>query len=88
VPRTSATSTDLHRLPDGRTKLSAHDVRRLCACKECNGLADDRDTVREMHPKCFYEKFGESGVLALPSSDRGRFSLSDIPVALMKKLVG
>jgi hypothetical protein len=80
--------SDLYRLPDGRTTLKAHDVRHLCTCKVCGGMADNRETVFETHPKCYYEEHGRRAVLSLDVEDRNKFSLSDIPVALMKELIG
>jgi hypothetical protein len=79
--------SDLYRLPDGRTKLKAHDIRHLCVCAHCDGMADDRETVRDLHPRCFYEMEGNAGVLALCSDDRDKFALGDIPVELMKRLL-
>lgn len=80
--------TDLYRLPEGRTKLKAHDVRHLATCEHCGGLADDRETVRDLHPKCFYELEGVAGVMALSFDDKDKFALGDIPGYLMKRLVG
>ena len=36
---------DLYRLPDGRDKLKAHDVRFLRTCAICGGLADERAAI-------------------------------------------
>ncbi len=80
--------TDLYRMPDGRTKLKAHDVRHLHTCKICGGMADDREVVSDAHPKCYYEEFGRQAVLSLGAEDRNKFALGDIPVSLMKELVG
>ena len=76
-----------YRLPDGREKLKAHNVRHLCACKICGGMADDRETVFETHPKCYFEEFGGKTVLSLEAEDRGKFRLCDIPAALVKQLL-
>jgi hypothetical protein len=86
-----------YRLPDGRTKLKAHDVRHLCTCTKCGGLADDRATVSPTtypniewrgHPECFYKAFGAVGVERLDREQQNKFALGDIPASLMKKLVG
>lgn len=66
---------------------TAHDVRHLCVCEGCRDLADDRDTVRGMHPKCFYRKFGDDAVKALDTDDQAKFRICDIPADLMKILM-
>ncbi len=81
------TNSNLYRLPDGRTKLKAHDVRHLQTCKVCGGMADDRETVFETHPKCYYEEHGCRAVITLDEDDRNKFALGDIPAYLMKKLL-
>lgn len=63
---------------------TAHDVRHLCICRGCKQLADDRDVVKEMHPSCFYEKFGSEAVLALLADDLGKFRICDLPVHVLK----
>jgi hypothetical protein len=65
---------------------TAHDVRHLCVCEGCKELADDRDTVQGMHPKCFHKKFGPDGVMALSDEDQGKFRMCDLPVSFLKKL--
>lgn len=80
-------SNDDFRLPDGRTKLKAHDIRHLQTCKVCGGLADDRATVFETHPKCYYEEHGHRAVVTLNEEDRNKFALGDIPASLMKELL-
>lgn len=67
---------------------TAHDVRHLCTCGPCGKLADDRDTVQGMHPKCFYEAHGTIGVLSLSSDDQAKFRICDIPLHLMQWMVG
>jgi hypothetical protein len=37
--------SDKYRLPEGRTVLKAHDVRHLCTCAKCDGVADARTAV-------------------------------------------
>ena len=80
-------SNEDYRLPDGRTKLKAHDVRHLCVCFVCGAMADDRDVVFDAHPKCFYEKEGRIRVLNLCDDDMDKFRLGDIPLDLMKELL-
>lgn len=76
-----------HRLPDGRERLLAHDVRHLCECRVCGGLADDREVVGGAHPGCFYRAEGRLAVLALGDEDLAKFRLSDISADLMKAIV-
>lgn len=74
---------------------TAHDIRHLCVCARCGGLADDRRTVdlipaqrdKKWHPKCFFDEFGEAGVLDLAHWHQAKFRICDIPLDLMKKLV-
>lgn len=66
---------------------TAHDVRHLCVCTPCGQLADDRDTVRGMHPKCFYEESGDDAVLGLSTDEQNKFTLGDIPTDLMKRIL-
>ena len=81
-----------YRLPGGRTKLLAHDVRHLCKCPCCDGIADDREGIQwkgqEYHPVCFYRAFGRRTTLELlPRSEQLKFRLSDVPLAVMKTLI-
>lgn len=80
-------NTEEYRLPDGRTKLKAHDIRHFSTCKVCGGLADDRETVFETHPKCYYEEHGQRAVITLEEDDRNKFALGDIPASLMRELL-
>jgi len=90
-------NVEQYRLPDGRTKLKAHDVRHLCTCTKCGGLADDRETVSptyapniswQGHPSCFYEVFGPTAILErLTHEQQNKFTLGDIPASLMRKLL-
>jgi len=87
----------MHRLPNGRTKLKAHDIRHLCVCTKCGDLADDRETVSptyapniegQWHPACFYLTFGATAVVErLTRNQQDKFALGDIPVGVMKKLL-
>lgn len=100
-PDRAALADELHRLPDGRTKLKAHDIRHLGLCAICGGIADQRTSISYeaaygykaqdpnamWHPKCTFEHFGEKFVLDLPQSEQNKFCLSDIPLKTMKKLV-
>ncbi len=36
---------DRHRLPDGRVTVRAHDIRHLCLCGLCGGIADERTSI-------------------------------------------
>jgi hypothetical protein len=73
--------------------MKAHDVRHLCVCALCEGLADDRAAIpREptpeyYHPACFVEKFGEARVLSLPPEDRKKFRICDVSAETMRKLI-
>ncbi|WP_027521722.1 hypothetical protein [Bradyrhizobium sp. Ec3.3] len=42
---TDKTSAGKHRLPDGRERMKAHDVRHLCLCGICGGIADQRTSI-------------------------------------------
>jgi hypothetical protein len=100
--RSSPVSEQLHRLPDGRTNLKAHDIRHLGLCAICGGIADQRTSISYRaaydyeaqdpnamwHPKCTFEHFGEKFVLDLPESEQNKFCLSDVPVSTMKKIIG
>lgn len=87
--------SELHRLPEKRTKLLAHDIRHLGICAVCGGIADQRTSISYeaedpnamWHPKCTFDRFGEEFVLDLPKSEQNKFCLSDIPVETMKKLI-
>lgn len=95
------TAQNLHRLPEGRTKLLAHDMRHLGLCAICGGIADQRTSISYeaaygykaedpnamWHPKCTFDYFGENFVLNLPKSEQQKFCLSDIPVETMRKLI-
>lgn len=34
-----------YRLPDGRERVRAHDIRHLCLCSICGGIADERTSI-------------------------------------------
>jgi hypothetical protein len=80
----------LHRLPDGRTRLKAHDVRHLAVCK-CGELADKRAAIERdgnhWHPSCLYREIGLDGMMALPSDQRRRVCISDMPADDMRKFI-
>lgn len=40
-----AVKGDRYRLPDGREKVKAHDIRHLCICGICGGIADQRASI-------------------------------------------
>lgn len=100
-PYPASESASQHRLPDGRTKIKAHDIRHLGLCAICGGIADKRAAVTYevahgypaqdpnamWHPKCTYEHFGEKFVLDLPDSEQNKFCLSDIPASVMKNIM-
>jgi hypothetical protein len=81
----------LYRLPEGRTKLKCHDVRHLTQCPSCKCLGDRRMTIkyrREMwHPQCLYEHKGIDFMLGLPSADRAKVCISDMPANDMRKFI-
>lgn len=83
-----------HRLPDGRTKLLAHDVRHLRSCTACGELGDGRTMIRcmvwgvgeAMHGGCAVKKLGDY-VLKLPAEELDKLTLSDTGVDLMKRIL-
>lgn len=80
-----------HRLPGGRTKLKAHDVRHLTQCASCKCLADKRTAIlyrgATWHAQCLYERKGLDFMIALPSSERAKVCISDIPADDMRKFI-
>jgi len=80
-----------YRLPEGRTKLKCHDVRHLSQCPSCKALADRRMTIAYLgetwHPQCLYEHKGLDFMLSLPSADRARVCISDMPADDMRKFM-
>ena len=78
--------------------MKAHDVRHLCKCQICGGLADDREAIQPKdlhsiyrgvwwHPGCYAKKFGEEAVFELPADDRRKFRLCDVSADTMRRLV-
>jgi hypothetical protein len=92
---------DLYRLPDGRERLLAHDVRKLVTCTICGGLADERTSISYKaafgyaaadpracwHPRCCFEHYGADFVLALPTDEQKKFSISDADLGTIKQIV-
>jgi hypothetical protein len=92
---------DQYRLPAGRQKVLAHDVRHLGLCAICGGIADQRTSISYeaargykasdpnamWHPKCTFDEFGEAFVLDLPESEQAKFCLGDIPAETMRKIL-
>lgn len=80
----------LHRLPNGRTTLKAHDVRHLSVCR-CGELTDRRTSIehdgKHWHPSCLYREIGFEGMAALPASSRERVCISDMPADDMRKFI-
>lgn len=81
----------LYRLPGGRTKIKAHDVRQITQCPSCKCLGDRRMTIswrgETWHPQCLYEHKGLSFMLSLPSADRAKVCISDMPADDMRKFI-
>jgi hypothetical protein len=96
-----APRNDLYRLPDGREKMLAHDVRKLATCTICGGLADERTSISYKaafgyaaadpracwHPRCCFEHFGADFVLKLPSDEQKKFCMSDADLGTIKRIV-
>lgn len=86
--------TKEHKLPDGRTKLTAHDVRYLCTCSACEGLGDRRTMIHCMiwgvgekyHDSCAVEKLGDY-VLKLPAEELDKISIGAAGADLMRKII-
>ena len=74
--------------------MKAHDVRYLRQCVVCRKLGDIREMVNQptsldavLHTRCFVRTRGLSGVFALTKADRDLFTLADVGVKGMKKLL-
>lgn len=67
---------------------SAHDVRHLCFCAACRGLADDREVINlQLDGACAFKLIGIEGLLRLPRKEQDKFTLADIGPKAMKRLV-
>lgn len=73
--------------------LKAHDVRHLTACLHCGRIGDDREMIVApngqgglWHAACTYLKLGDR-ILDLPQKDREKFTIDDLGVPMMKRLV-
>ncbi len=82
-----------HEPPDLR---KAHDVRHLCVCKGCGELGDDRKLLRldsyyhiegyYLHGDCAFRVLG-ARILDLPTSERNKFTLGEVGVEMMRRLM-
>lgn len=89
------TNNDRYVLPEGRTRMTAHDVRHLRTCTACDGFGDDRMMIHCMifgvgetlHDECAVQKLGESGVLKLPLEELNKISLGAAGPDLMRKIM-
>jgi hypothetical protein len=87
--------TDRYRLPDGRTRMHAHDVRHLRTCSDCGGLGDDRVMIHCMiwgvgeayHDDCAVQKLGEYGVMKLPPEELNKITIGAAGPDLMRKIM-
>lgn len=82
---------DKYRLPDGRERFLAHDVRHLTVCDACGEIGDDRTMIRHntlgnYHGECAVQFLGDE-ILDLPWEEREKFTIGDVGVDLMKKLL-
>lgn len=83
-----------YRLPDGRERITAHDVRHLRACTACGELGDNRTMIRcmvwgigeTMHDECAVKKLGDY-VLKLPVEELNKISIGAAGSGLMRKIV-
>jgi hypothetical protein len=86
--------SDRYKLPDGRTRMKAHDVRHLRTCSACGELGDDRMMIHCMiwgvgeayHDECAVQKLGES-VLKLPLDELNKISIGAAGPDLMRKIM-
>jgi len=71
--------------------MRAHDVRQLRVCKHCGDFGSRRLMIvsegETLHTNCFYLTHTWQELLALPSEDRGKFRIADMPPAVMRELV-
>lgn len=83
-----------YRLPDGRTRMTSHDVRHLRTCGECGELGDDRAMIHCMiwgvgetyHDDCAVKKLGDY-VLKLPIDELNKISIGAAGADLMRKII-
>lgn len=71
--------------------MRAHDVRRLQLCAHCRrpGLPEEllQTPVGLQHGRCARQSLGAAGLVALPAAERGKITLKDVEIALMKQLL-
>lgn len=69
----------------------AHDVRHLSQCPGCGEIGDDRKMIQTnadefMHGDCAFKALGEN-ILQLSSDERKKFTLGDVGVPMMRRLM-
>jgi len=74
------------------TLRTCHDIRHWTKCARCQGIGDNREMIRVkgsgiFHRICFKRQFGLNAVRKLTAAARGQFTLADLGVAGMRKLL-